>query len=120
MGSGVACRVLASFAVLAAMTSSCLAGDGISPNSDIKLGPIPHYADESAARVACKPDSVVWADQKSGFYYPKFFPEYGTTQHGTYTCYRQAEKADYWSLTPTSDSGHMGREFPMFFCYSCS
>ncbi len=120
MAIRITSRAFASFAALATLTSSALAGDGVSSSSDIDLGTIPHYADEAAAQAACQPDSVVWADQKNGFFYPKFLPEYGKTQHGTYTCYRQAEKADYWSLTPASDGGHKGREFPLSFCYSCS
>jgi hypothetical protein len=105
---------------LGASASPCTAGDGITGKGDIKLGDIPRYADEAAARAACAPDAIVWADSKTGFYYPKFFTEYGTTLHGAYTCFHQAEKADYWSLTPTSDEGHKGREFPLFFCRVCS
>ena len=89
-------------------------------DSEIKLGSIPHFTDEAAAVAACSPDGVVWADKKTGFFYPKFVSEYGRTEHGTYTCYRQAKDADYWSLSPTSDDGHEGREFPLFFCYTCS
>jgi len=81
-------------------------------NSEIILGSIPHFANEAAAIAACSPDGVVWADKKTGFFYPKFVSEYGQTADGTYTCYRQAKDADYWSLTPTSDDGHKGREFP--------
>ena len=75
---------------------------------------------EAAAQAACSPDGVVWADSHSGFYYPKFFPEYGKTEHGAFTCYKQAEKADYWGLSPASDVGRKGREFPLFFCTACS
>ena len=103
-----------------AFASPGLAGDGITGTGDIELGAIPRYADENSARSACSPDAVVWADSKTGFFYPKFFADYGKTQHGAYTCYRQAKKADYWSLTPASDGGHKGREFPLFFCYACS
>jgi hypothetical protein len=91
-----------------------------SKGGEIELGAIPKYADEAAARAACQPDGVVWADSKTGFYYPKFLEQYGKTRHGAYTCFKQAEKADYWGLGPTSDDARKGREFPLFFCYSCS
>lgn len=94
--------------------------DASLPSSEIKLGAIPGFASEAAAVVACSPDGVVWADRKSGFFYPKFVAEYGKTAHGTYTCFAKAREADYWSLTPTPEDGHRGREFPMFFCYACS
>ena len=99
---------------------SARAGDGISGEGPIALGAVPKYSDEKSAIAACKPDAVVWADAKTGFYYPKFFADYGKTAHGAYTCYRQAKKADYWSLSPASDGGHKGRQFPEFFCYACS
>ena len=89
-------------------------------SSDIPLGKIPRFQDERAARAACGDDPVVWADGKSGFFYPKFHPDYGRTAHGAYTCYRQAKKADYWSLVPEGDGGREGREFPSFFCTQCS
>jgi len=117
------CRTAFGFAALAlqlALTAPSLAADAKAANSEIELGEIPEFADEAAALAACQPDSVVWADRKNGFYYPKFFSDYGKTPHGTYTCFKQAKKADYWSLTPASDGGHKGREFPLFFCTACS
>jgi hypothetical protein len=120
MALRIASRAFAALAAFAALTSAGFAGDGSSSASDIKLGAIPRYSDEAAAQAACKPDGVVWADQRNGFFYPKFLPEYGKTPHGTFTCYQQAQKADYWSLAPSPDAGHEGREFPMFFCYTCS
>jgi hypothetical protein len=110
----------ASIVVLAGVAAPATAGDANSEKFEIELGDIPRYADEATALAACKPDGVVWADRKTGFFYPKFFADYGKTRYGAYTCYRQAKKADYWSLTPESDGGHKGREFPLFFCYSCS
>jgi hypothetical protein len=109
----------ASFTLLVAFASPVIAGDPKSEKFEIELGAIPHFANEASALAACKPDGVVWADRKNGFYYPKFFSDYGKTPYGTYTCYSQAKKADYWSLTPASDGGHKGREFPQFFCYAC-
>ncbi len=55
----------------------------------------------------------MWADRKSGFYYPRFAPEYGVTPDGVFTCYKQAKSADYWGLG-TSDSlaSRRGRVFP--------
>ncbi len=117
--------VYRSLAAAAALPFLCapyaaLGADAKPGTFEIELGEIPHYADESSAKAACTPDNVVWADRKTGFYYPKFFADYGKTAHGTYTCYKQAKEADYWSLTPASDSGHPGRIFPEFFCYTCS
>lgn len=102
-----------------ALAAPAVAGDGVTGKGDIELGPIPKYADEAEASSACGPDPVVWADSKTGFYYPKFFQDDGRTAHGAYTCYSKAQKADYWSLTPTAD-GHKGRQFPLIFCTQCS
>ena len=106
------CGSMASYAAIGAESKSGA--------DDIQLGEIPKYADEGAALAACAPDGVVWADRKTGFYYPKFFKDYGATAHGAYTCHKSAKAADYWSLTPASDGGHVGRTFPEFFCYACS
>ena len=110
----------AAFAGLALLGGDARAEDLKSEKFDIELGDVPSYSDEAAAIASCTPDGVVWADRKNGFYYPKFFQDYGKTRYGSYTCYKQAVKADYWSLTPSSDGGHKGREFPLFFCTSCS
>ena len=120
MTDGAASRVFASLVVFAALVARAGAEEAKNSGSEIKLGAIPHYASESAAISACSPDGVVWADRKTGFFYAKFLPQYGATEHGTFTCYRQAKDADYWSLTPTAEDGHKGREFPLFFCYTCS
>ncbi|RYC29374.1 hypothetical protein D3273_24340 [Lichenibacterium minor] len=81
-------------------------------DDEIKLGTVMGYPNEAAASAAC-PDGVVWADRKSGFYYPRFAPEYGVTPNGVFTCYKQAKSADYWGLG-TSDSlaSRRGRVFP--------
>ena len=105
---------------LLASSTWVFAQDSKGENFEIPLGDIPHYADEQSAKKACSPDGVVWADRKNGFYYPKFFQDYGKTAYGTYTCHHDAVAADYWSLTPASDGGHKGRQFPEFFCYVCS
>jgi hypothetical protein len=118
--TGRTLQTFAAAAALLALGHPTLAGDVKTKSSEIELGAIPKYADEASAQAGCRPDSVVWADSKTGFYYPKFFAEYGATQHGAYTCYKQAEKADYWSLSPTSDVGFKGREFPLNFCDVCS
>jgi hypothetical protein len=113
-------RPFAAALVLCATGVEALAADGISGTGDIKLGAIPRYADEAAAREACAPDGVVWADSKTGFFYPKFSAEYGATPHGVFTCYRKAEQADYWSISPVMEGGFKGREFPLRFCNACS
>ena len=81
-------------------------------DDEIKLGTVMGYPNEAVASAAC-PDGVVWADRKSGFYYPRFAPEYGVTPNGVFTCYKQAKSADYWGLG-TSDSlaSRRGRVFP--------
>ena len=90
-----------------AVPSPARAGD-----DGIKLGTVTGYPNAAAASAAC-PDGVVWADRKSGFYYPRFAPEYGATPHGVFTCYKQAKSADYWGLG-TSDgmASRRGRVFP--------
>jgi len=105
-------------AIVVAGSHSALATDG-DPKFEIELGDLPHYADEDSALDACKPDAVIWADRKTGFFYPKFFSEYGKTQYGFYTCYKLALKADYWSLVPTPEPGQKGRVFPQYFCGLC-
>lgn len=110
---------LAAMTFLAAGLAEARAGDAGATKFEIPLGDVPHFSDEASAMAACQPDGVVWADRKTGFYYPKFYADYGKTQFGFYTCYKQAVKADYWSLTPASDGGHKGRTFPQFFCGAC-
>ena len=102
-------------ALLSAFSTSARA-----TSSDIPLGDIPRYPDETSAHAGCGEDPVVWADRKSGFFYPKFHPDFGKTMHGVYTCYGRAKKADYWSLVPEGDGGREGREFPLIFCTQCT
>jgi hypothetical protein len=103
-----------------ALAASARAGETNSPSSEIRLGDVPNFSDEASARAGCGADPVVWADRNSGFFYPKFHPDYAETPNGGYTCYSKAKKADYWSLTPEGDGGREGREFPLFFCTQCS
>ena len=110
-------KILCVLAMLSLLAKSALAGDA-EPKFAIDLGNVPHYADEQSANAACNPDLVIWADRKTGFYYPKFFSEYGKTQYGFFTCLKLAVKADYWSLVPTPE-GHKGRTFPQYFCGAC-
>ena len=90
-------------------------------SSEIELGPIASFAAEDAAAKACAPDGVVWADRKTGYYYPKFAKEYGTTPRGTFSCFKAAVAADYWGWGVIDTiSGHKGREFPdRFPCKEC-
>ena len=97
-----------------------LAGWLVAASDDIKLGEIPRYGDEASARAACGKDAVVWADRHSGFFYPKFHPDYGRTAQGAYTCHGRAKAADYWSLVPEDGDGREGREFPQYFCNGCT
>jgi len=105
---------MAAACALACPTHAHATSDGI------KLGDIPRYPNEAAAKSACGDDPVVWADSHSGFFYPKFHSDFGKTPHGAYTCYGRARQADYWSLTPEGDGSREGREFPLMFCYGCS
>ena len=92
------------------------------PNpSEIDLGQITPFATEASAMQACNPDSVVWTDRKTGYYYPKFVKEYGNTPRGTFTCLKGALAADYWGWGVISNiGGHKGREFPdRFPCTQC-
>jgi hypothetical protein len=111
------------YGVRLALAAACaldLQASARAASDDIKLGDIPRYPTEAAARAACGADPVVWADSRSGFFYPKFHSDFGKTAHGAYACYNQAKKADYWSLTPEGDGGREGREFPLMFCNGCS
>ena len=100
---------------------ACIVASQTHGSSDeIKLGDLPRYASEGAARAACGNDPVVWADSHSGFFYPRFHSDFGKTPHGAFTCYGLAKKADYWSFTPEGDGGRQGREFPLMFCNLCS
>ena len=69
----------------------------------------------------CRPDGVVWADRKTGYFYPKFSREYGNSRYGVFTCYKQAVGADYWGWGVIDNiGGHKGREFPdRFPCTTC-
>lgn len=107
-------------AIFLAFGAPACADEVKTSTSDIPLGEIPRFPDEAAARAGCGSDPVVWADRKSGFFYPKFHDDFGKTANGAYTCYSQAKKADYWSLTPDGEGGREGREFPLIFCVQCS
>ncbi len=90
------------------------------PAYDFKLGDVDHFKTETEASEACKGDAVVWADEYTTFYYPKYLKQYGTTGHGTYTCFKQAKKADYWGVGSSEGLEGSGREFPIEPCPSCS
>src|ERR1700685_2358265 len=105
MGPRMRISSLMIFAALAASVPPAFGEDDGSGTAEIKLGPIRRFADEISARAACSPDGVVWTDAETGFCSPMFLTDYGKSRHGAYTCYHEAEKADYWSLTPGSDDG---------------
>lgn len=94
--------------------SSARAGDVA---RDFGLGPIPEFGSEASARAACHGDGVVWVDHSTGFYYPKFVQEYGTTPAGTFACYRDAKRANYWGFgTADALEGRSERVFPRSDC----
>ena len=98
--------------VVVGLASPAIAGDVA---SEFGLGAVPGFDDEADARLHCQGDGVVWADRKTGFFYPKFAPEYGASGTGTFTCYKAAKKADYWSLGGGGDAmagSRQGRVFP--------
>ena len=103
------CVALAAFAAAAPLRAETSAA--------IKLGDIPRYADEASARAGCGADPVVWADRKSGFFYPAFHPDYGKTSDGAFTCFSRAKKADYWSLVPDGDFGPRGPRISRVFLH---
>ncbi|WP_170153012.1 hypothetical protein [Roseiarcus fermentans] len=118
-GTSVPARFRVLTAAACALALSARAG-WTESSSEILLGEIPRFSDETSARAACGADPVVWADRKSGFFYPKFHPDFGKTATGAYACYSRAKKANYWSLTPDGEGGREGREFPLIFCTQCS
>ncbi len=86
----------------------------------IKLGPIVGYQSFEDAAHHCIGDGVVWADRKTGFLYPRFMEQYGKTPNGTFTCYQQARKADYWGFVTVDTMGMKGKSFPLVTCPQCS
>jgi hypothetical protein len=110
----------ATLVTLAVMASEAQAQQWNDPAYDFQLGDVDHFSTEAEATRACKGDAVVWADQYTTFYYPKYLKQYGTTSHGTYTCFNQAKKADYWGVGASEGLEGSGREFPIESCPSCS
>ena len=110
-------RQLAIFSIVALVAAGPAGAAGGDP---IKLGSIPRYGDESAAKAACAPHGVVWADAQSGFFYPKFHPDYGKSAHGADTCYSKAKKADYWNSRPRRTKAARGVSFRCSFCSTCT
>ena len=93
------------FRVLALAISCCglypaaaAAAETKAGGGEIALGPLPTFGDEGTARAACEPDAVIWADRGTGYYYPKFMPEYGKSPYGAFSCYQAARRADYWGF----------------------
>ncbi len=97
--------------LLVTLTSPAIAGGDVA--SEFGLGTLSSFPTEGQAKAGCGGDPVVWADPKTGFYYPKFAPEYGKSPTGSFTCYKQAKRADYWGLG-SSDSmeSRQGRVIP--------
>ena len=63
-------RIYLALCVLAfniAGSRHALSNDG-DPKFEIEFGDVPHYVDEASAMDACKPDAVIWADRKTGFF----------------------------------------------------
>jgi hypothetical protein len=90
------------------------------PNFPIDLGAVPKFSSEQDAVVGCGGDTVVWADRRTGFFYPKFAEQYGRSQFGTFTCHKRALDADYWGFGVISNFAGKGREFPESFpCKEC-
>ena len=96
------------------MASPAVAGDVA---SEFGLGTVQGFADEETANQHCQGDGVVWIDPKTGIYYPRFAPEYGASATGSFACFKQAKKADYWGLGGSSDAlagSRAGRVFPFY------
>ncbi len=110
-------RLNAAFRCGVLLTAACLAPPVTAGDvaSEFNLGAVPGFSDEADARAHCHGDGVVWADRKTGFFYPQFAPEYGASGSGTFTCYKVAKKADYWPLGGGADAmagSRQGRVFP--------
>ena len=83
--------------------------------SEFGLGTIEGYESETSAQAHCAGDGIVWADRRTGFYYPKFTSRYGVGTTGSFTCAKQAKKADYWGFgTADSLESRRGRVFPFY------
>jgi hypothetical protein len=90
------------------------------PNFPIDLGAVPKFSNEQEALAGCHGDTVVWADRRTGFFYPKFAEDYGKSKFGTFTCHKQAIDSDYWGFGVITNIGGKGREFPDSFpCKQC-
>ncbi len=109
-------RAFAPLLVLLALACPAVAGDVA---SEFGLGTVPTYPDERQAQSKCGGDAVVWVDRRTGFYYPKFAPEYGVSPSGSFTCYKQAKRADYWGFGPSAEMEGRGRVFPIVPGPSC-
>ena len=112
MKASAVCQAVLSLAIMAALALPAMAGDDVA--SEFGLGSVTGFPTERQAQAGCGGDGVVWADRRTGFYYPKFAPEYGNSPTGSYTCFKQAKKANYWGLGGGSDSmaSREGRTFP--------
>ncbi len=110
---------IAAIAIVLACSSLAGAEQLKVADDEIALGAVQGFADEPTARQACTPDGIVWADRKTGFYYPRFAPEYGTSKNGVFTCLKQAKAADYWGFGPAALLSDRGRVFPLVPGPSC-
>ena len=105
-----------SVVIMALLTAPAMADDVA---SEFGLGTVPGFPSEGQAQTGCGGDAVVWADRRTGFYYPRFAPEYGNSPTGSFTCYKQAKKADYWGFGPSATMQGRGRVFPITPGPSC-
>jgi hypothetical protein len=103
---------------LAASGATAPAEHSGSVRDDIQLGPIRRFADERSAEPPAR--RTASSGQTPRPVSSKIHPDYDKSRQGAYTCYTEAKKAVYWSLTPDSDDRRKGRDFPRFFYFSCT
>lgn len=104
-------------AVLLPITAHA-AGNSGAPDDELEIGAITTYPSEERARAACGKDTVVWADRYAGYYFFKREPQYGHTALGSFACWHNAKKGNYWDTSPMSGMGEghgPGRQFPERF-----
>lgn len=100
-------------ALLGVGAASAWAGSPGEADQALLLGAVPTFPTAEAARTACGPDQVVWADGYDGYYYGSGHAKYGATVTGGFACAQSAKRANYWDIAEQPGmQGHAGRSFP--------
>jgi len=105
--------LLVGLAFCVASTARASQGNAGIADPDLLIGSITTYPSETAARLSCKKDPVVWADRYAGYYYWPREKQYGATDQGAFACLHDALKGNYWDTSPMSSMAHQpGKNFP--------